>query len=48
MLRLLDLRDFEQGDRLARNAWARALAEFLGDRHVEQYGRLFAQLEESR
>ena len=38
----------ERGRMPARNARARALAEFLGDRNLEQYGRLFAQLGESR
>ena len=38
------LRNPEEADRLGRNARARAAAEFLGDRHLEQYGRLFEQL----
>jgi trehalose synthase len=38
------LRDPDQATRLGENAHARATAEFLGDRHLEQYGRLFAGL----
>ncbi|MCL2769738.1 MAG: glycosyltransferase [Solirubrobacterales bacterium] len=38
------LRDPEEAARLGENARARAGAEFLGDRHLEQYGRLFAGL----
>jgi trehalose synthase len=38
------LRDRTEADRLGTNARARAAAEFLGDRHLEQYGRLLAQL----
>jgi trehalose synthase len=38
------VRDPEEAARLARNARARAVAEFLGDRHLEQYGRLFQAL----
>jgi trehalose synthase len=38
------LRDRAEADRLAANARARAGAEFLGDRHLEQYGRLLAEL----
>ncbi len=34
------LRDRTEADRLGSNARARANAEFLGDRHLEQYGRL--------
>jgi len=34
------LRDRTEADRLGSNARARAGAEFLGDRHLEQYGRL--------
>ena len=39
------LRDEGEACRLARNARSRALAEFLGDRHLAQYARLFKQLE---
>jgi trehalose synthase len=38
------LRDRTGAARLGANARARANAEFLGDRHLEQYGRLLAQL----
>jgi trehalose synthase len=38
------LRDPVAAARLARNARARATIEFLGDRHLEQYGRLFERL----
>jgi trehalose synthase len=38
------LRDPEEAERLGRNARERATAEYLGDRHLEQYGRLFARL----
>jgi trehalose synthase len=38
------LRDHGEAERLGANARARAGAEFLGDRHLEQYGRLLAQL----
>ena len=38
------LRDRTEANRLGTNARARAGAEFLGDRHLEQYGRLLAQL----
>src|SRR5512132_2604480 len=38
------LRDRTEAGRLGTNARARAGAEFLGDRHLEQYGRLLAQL----
>src|SRR5919197_2824685 len=38
------LRDRTLAETLGRNAQRRAGAEFLGDRHLEQYGRLFARL----
>jgi trehalose synthase len=38
------LRDRAEAERLAENARQRVTAEFLGDRHLEQYGLLFAQL----
>jgi trehalose synthase len=38
------LRDRELAETLGRNAQRRAAALFLGDRHLEQYGRLFARL----
>jgi trehalose synthase len=38
------LRDREDAARLAENARLRVIDEFLGDRHLEQYGRLLAQL----
>jgi len=38
------LRDPLEADRLARNARTRVVGEFLGDRHLEQYARLFAQV----
>lgn len=38
------LRDPAEAERLGRNARERACAEYLGDRHLEQYGRLFAQV----
>jgi trehalose synthase len=38
------LRDAPEATRLARNARARAIGEFLGDRHLGQYGHLFDQL----
>jgi trehalose synthase len=38
------LRDRTEAARLGANAQARARAEFLGDRHLEQYGRLLAGL----
>ncbi len=38
------LRDPEGAARLGYNARTRAAAEFLGDRHLEQYGELFASL----
>jgi trehalose synthase len=33
---------------LGKNARARAQAEFLGDRHLEQWAQLFAQLEPNK
>lgn len=38
------LRDPAEAARLGPNARERASAEYLGDRHLEQYGQLFAQL----
>jgi trehalose synthase len=38
------LRDREDASRLAENARDRVVDEFLGDRHLEQYARLFGQL----
>ena len=38
------LRDRTEAARLGANARERARAEFLGDRHLEQYGRLLAEL----
>jgi trehalose synthase len=38
------LRDREYAARLAENAHDRVIDEFLGDRHLEQYARLFEQL----
>ena len=38
------LRDREEAARLAENAHDRVIDEFLGDRHLEQYARLFEQL----
>jgi trehalose synthase len=38
------LRDAAQAAQLAHNARARATGEFLGDRHLAQYGHLFDQL----
>jgi trehalose synthase len=38
------LRDGGEAERLGGNARARATAEFLGDRHLEQYGRLLERL----
>jgi trehalose synthase len=38
------LRDRAEAARLGANARARALSEFLGDRHLEQYCQLFAHL----
>lgn len=39
------LRDPQEAERLGRNARTRAATEFLGDRHLEQYGYLFASLD---
>ena len=39
------LRDPAEAAQLGRNARERACAEYLGDRHLEQYGRLFTQLQ---
>jgi trehalose synthase len=38
------LRDPEEAARLAQNASRRAIDEFLGDRHLEQYGLMLARL----
>jgi trehalose synthase len=38
------LGDPSESERLGRNAQARATSEYLGDRHLVQYGRLFAGL----
>jgi trehalose synthase len=38
------LRDPRESERLGRNALARATSEYLGDRHLVQYARLFAGL----
>jgi trehalose synthase len=38
------VRDRTKAERLAHNARARAVEEFIGDRHLEQYGRLIEQL----
>lgn len=38
------LHDPLEAERLARNARARVIDEFLGDRHLERYARLLAQL----
>src|SRR5438034_601506 len=38
------LRDRELAETIGRNAQQRAAAQFLGDRHLEQYGCLFARL----
>ena len=38
------LRDRAEAEKLGENARRRAGAEFLGDRHLEQYGRLLEQL----
>jgi trehalose synthase len=38
------LREPQEAARLGRNAHKRAAAEFLGDRHLDQYGRLFTGL----
>jgi trehalose synthase len=35
------LRDGDEAERLGRNARGRAVSEFLGDRHLEQYARVF-------
>jgi trehalose synthase len=42
------LRDPDEAAQLAHNARARAISEFLGDRHLEQYGHLFEQLASDR
>jgi trehalose synthase len=42
------LRDPDEAAQLAHNARARAISEFLGDRHLEQYGHLFEQLANDR
>jgi trehalose synthase len=42
------LRDPEEAGRLGTNARARAAEEFLGDRHLGQYARLFEQLDGGR
>jgi trehalose synthase len=44
--RLLD--DSPYAELLGENARQRATAEFLGDRHLEQYAQLFAQLDRAR
>jgi trehalose synthase len=38
------LRDREDAARLGENGRQRVIDEFLGDRHLEQYGRLFAEI----
>jgi trehalose synthase len=38
------LRDREEAGRLAQNARQRVIDEFLGDRHLEEYGALFSRL----
>jgi trehalose synthase len=38
------LRDRSEADRLGESAHHRVTDEFLGDRHLEQYARLFEQL----
>jgi trehalose synthase len=38
------IRDRDEARRLAENGRQRVASEFLGDRHLEQYGRLFEQL----
>jgi len=38
------LRDREAAEQLGANAHQRVTDEFLGDRHLEQYGLLFEQL----
>ena len=40
------LRDPAEATRLAQNARRRAIEEFLGDRHLAQYGHMFARLRE--
>ncbi len=40
------LRDPSEAERLGRNARERALSQYLGDRHLAQYGQLFAALHE--
>jgi trehalose synthase len=42
------LRDPVAAERLGRNAHERVTDEFLGDRHLEQYGALFEQLRRAR
>jgi trehalose synthase len=42
------LRDPDEAAQLAHNARARAISEFLGDRHLQQYGHLFEQLANDR
>jgi trehalose synthase len=42
------LRDREEAARLAENGRSRVIDEFLGDRHLEQYGALFEQLPRRR
>ncbi|MGH3033374.1 MAG: glycosyltransferase [Gaiellaceae bacterium] len=42
------LRDGDEAGRLGRNARGRAVEEFLGDRHLEQYAQLFETLGEGR
>jgi trehalose synthase len=42
------LRDPAEAARFGSNARARATAEFLGDRHLEQYGRVFERLPSRR
>jgi len=44
--RLLD--DPPYAEQLGANARRRAVAEFLGDRHLAQYAQLFAQLDRAR
>ena len=38
------LQDRAEAERLRANARARAVAEFLGDRHLNQYAELFGRL----
>jgi glycosyltransferase involved in cell wall biosynthesis len=40
------LRDPGEAERLGRNGRARAVEEFLGGRHLQQYARLFGTLAE--